>query len=115
MLAMELFEDILNVMSHLLEQHQNRSPIYKHITPGLTDYGWFGGSAGYLEDEAGYAVAVESGSSLQVYFALALLDGARSTRLSGRVPAGLIEAARKRTHVSDDAELLKLALSRLAL
>jgi hypothetical protein len=78
-LAMALFEDILNVMSRLLKQHQNRSPIYKHITPGLTDYGWFGGSAGYLEDEAGYAVAVESGSSLQVHFALARLMAEPST------------------------------------
>jgi len=40
---------------------------------------------------------------------------AKNTRLSGRVPSELIEAAKKRSHVSSDTELLELALSRLAL
>jgi hypothetical protein len=44
-----------------------------------------------------------------------LLGEARNARLSGRVPAGLIEAAKKRSHVTSDTELLELALSRLAL
>jgi hypothetical protein len=26
---------------------------------GLTDYGWFGGSAGYMKERAGYAVGVD--------------------------------------------------------
>ncbi len=47
--------------------------------------------------------------------ALGLLGEKKNTRLSGRVPAGLIEAAKKRAHVSSDTELLELALSRLAL
>lgn len=47
--------------------------------------------------------------------AVGLLGEAKDTRLSGRVPAGLIEAAKKRAHVSSDTELLELALSRLAL
>ncbi|MDE5444409.1 hypothetical protein GWG65_23750 [Bradyrhizobium sp. CSA207] len=47
--------------------------------------------------------------------AVGLLGKAKNTRLSGRVPAGLIEAAKKRAHVSSDTELLELALSRLAL
>ncbi|MEH2488496.1 hypothetical protein [Bradyrhizobium sp. AZCC 2230] len=47
--------------------------------------------------------------------AVGLLGGAKNTRLSGRVPAGLVEAAKKRAHVSSDTELLELALSRLAL
>ena len=47
--------------------------------------------------------------------AVGLLGEAKNTRLSGRVPAGLIEAAKKRAHVSSDTELLELALSRLAL
>ncbi|MEH2470358.1 hypothetical protein V1281_000397 [Nitrobacteraceae bacterium AZCC 2161] len=47
--------------------------------------------------------------------AVGLLGEAKNTRLSGRVPAGLIEAAKKRSHVSSDTELLELALSRLAL
>ena len=47
--------------------------------------------------------------------AVGLLGEAKNTRLSGRVPAGLIEAAKQRAHVSSDTELLELALSRLAL
>lgn len=47
--------------------------------------------------------------------AVGLLGWAKKTRLSGRVPAGLIEAAKKRAHVSSDTDLLELALSRLAL
>src|SRR5882757_9244043 len=47
--------------------------------------------------------------------AVGLLGEAKNTRLSGRVPAGLIEAAKKRAHVSSDTELLEPALSRLAL
>jgi len=46
---------------------------------------------------------------------LPVVGEAKNTRLSGRVPAGLIEAAKKRAHVSSDTELLELALSRLAL
>src|ERR1035437_2566700 len=38
--------------------------------------------------------------------AVGLLGEAKNTRLSGRVPAGLIEAAKKRAHVSSDTELL---------
>lgn len=44
-----------------------------------------------------------------------LLGTVKNTRLSGRVPSELIEAAKKRAHVSSDTELLELALSRLAL
>jgi hypothetical protein len=47
--------------------------------------------------------------------AAGLLGEAKNTRLSGRVPASLIEAAKRRAHVSSDTELLELALSRLAL
>ncbi|MCA1549932.1 hypothetical protein I6F36_24170 [Bradyrhizobium sp. BRP19] len=47
--------------------------------------------------------------------AVGLLGGAKKMRLSGRVPAGLIEAAKKRAHVCSDTDLLELALSRLAL
>ena len=47
--------------------------------------------------------------------AVGLLGEAKNTRLSGRVPAGLIEAAKKRAHISSDTELLELALSRMAL
>lgn len=44
-----------------------------------------------------------------------LLGAARSARLSGRLPANLIEAAKARARVSSDTELLEIALSRLAL
>jgi hypothetical protein len=47
--------------------------------------------------------------------AVGLLGTAKNTRLSGRVPSELIEAAKKRAHVTSDNELLELALSRLAL
>ena len=49
--------------------------------------------------------------------AIGLLGAAKNTRLSGRVPSEqeLIEAAKKRAHVTSDTELLELALSRLAL
>ncbi len=47
--------------------------------------------------------------------AVGLLGTAKTARLSGRVPADLIDAAKKRAHVSSDTELLELALSRLAL
>jgi len=44
-----------------------------------------------------------------------LLGSTKNTRLSGRVSSELIEAAKKRAHVTSDTELLELALSRLAL
>jgi hypothetical protein len=47
--------------------------------------------------------------------AVGLLGPAKNARLSGRVSSELIEAARKRAHVTSDTELLELALSRLAL
>ena len=47
--------------------------------------------------------------------AAGLLGAAKNPRLSGRVPSELIEAAKKRAHVTSDTELLELALSRLAL
>lgn len=47
--------------------------------------------------------------------AVGLLGTAKNTRLSGRVSSELIEAAKKRAHVTSDTELLELALSRLAL
>jgi hypothetical protein len=47
--------------------------------------------------------------------AAGLLGPAKSARLSGRVPASLIEAAKQRAHVASDTELLELALARLAL
>lgn len=47
--------------------------------------------------------------------AVGLLGSAKNTRLSGRVSSELIDAAKKRAHVTSDTELLELALSRLAL
>jgi hypothetical protein len=44
-----------------------------------------------------------------------LLGTVKNTRLSGRVPSELVEAAKQRAHVNSDTELLELALSRLAL
>lgn len=47
--------------------------------------------------------------------ALGLLGSVKDARLSGRVSAKLLEAAKRRTHVSSDTELIELALSRMAL
>lgn len=44
-----------------------------------------------------------------------LIGAAKDARLSGRVSASLIEAAKARSGVSSDTELIELALSRLAL
>ena len=44
-----------------------------------------------------------------------LLGAPRDTRLSGRLPAALVAAARRRANVTSDTQLLELALSRLAL
>ena len=47
--------------------------------------------------------------------AAGLLGVARDARISGRVPASLIAAAKKRAQVTSDTELIELALSMLAL
>jgi hypothetical protein len=52
---------------------------------------------------------------LEQAHAAGLLGPAKDMRVSGRVPAGLVEAAKARAHVSSDTELLEIALSRLAL
>jgi hypothetical protein len=44
-----------------------------------------------------------------------LLGAVKDKRLTGRVSSELLEAAKKRAHVSSDSELIELALSRLAL
>lgn len=44
-----------------------------------------------------------------------LLGGRKATRISGRISAALLEAAKERAHVRSDTELLELALSRLVL
>jgi hypothetical protein len=67
-----------------------------------------------VEDEASVA-RTRNRLVLEQARAMGLLGAAKNTRLSGRVPSELIEAAKKRAHVSSDTELLELALSRLAL
>ncbi len=47
--------------------------------------------------------------------AVGLLGAVKDARVAGRVSATLIEAAKRRVHVSSDTELLEIALSRLAL
>jgi hypothetical protein len=47
--------------------------------------------------------------------AIGLLGAAKNTRLSGRVPTRLLDAAKRSAHVASNTELLELALSRLAL
>lgn len=66
------------------------------------------------EVRAGIA-ARRKGLVLQQAREAGLLGQAKSARLSGRVPAALLEAAKARTQTSSDTELLELALSMLAL
>jgi hypothetical protein len=47
--------------------------------------------------------------------ALGLLGSIKDARLSGRVSARLLEAAKRRAHVTSNSELIELALSRMAL
>ena len=47
--------------------------------------------------------------------AAGLLGEVKDARLSGRVSARLLEAAKRRAHVTSDMELIELALSRMAL
>src|SRR5262245_1350252 len=68
--ASKILSDLVPIMKDMLEQDEQIFPICKYVVPGMTDYGWFGGSASYLNDRSGYAVAVESSSSLQILFAL---------------------------------------------
>ena len=44
-----------------------------------------------------------------------LLGSVKDARLSGRVSARLLEAAKRRAHVTSDTELIEIALSRVAL
>ncbi|MET4348986.1 hypothetical protein ABIC08_008464 [Bradyrhizobium sp. RT9b] len=68
--ASKLLGDVAPIMKTLLKRDEKVFPICKYVSPGLTNYGWFGGSAGYLTDRTGYAVAVEASSSLQILFVL---------------------------------------------
>jgi len=44
-----------------------------------------------------------------------LLGPRKDARISGRISAVLLDAAKQRTHVGSDTELLEIALSRLVL
>lgn len=44
-----------------------------------------------------------------------LLGSRKAARISGRIPAALLDAAKECAHVTSDTELLELALSRLVL
>jgi hypothetical protein len=66
-----------------------------------------------LPDEA--IARMRNESVLRQARAAGLLGPAKDARLSGRVAANLLAAAKKRAHVESDTELLELALARLAL
>ena len=51
----------------------------------------------------------------RLVLASGLLGSVKNARLSGRVSARLVEAAKRRAHVTSDTELIELALSRMAL
>src|SRR5882724_5940999 len=44
-----------------------------------------------------------------------LIGGGKDARISGRVPGDLIEAAKKRAHLSSDTDLIEYALMMVAL
>jgi hypothetical protein len=44
-----------------------------------------------------------------------LIGGSKDARISGRVPGSLIEAAKKRAHLSSDSDLIAYALLTVAL
>jgi hypothetical protein len=54
-------------------------------------------------------------AALESARAAGLLGGARSARVAGRVPAGLVAAAKKSAGLSSDTDLIEVALARLAL
>jgi hypothetical protein len=69
--ALQLLKEVRDRLEQLLHGDSIPAPpLYHCIHVGLTGYLWFGGSAGYLKHRTGYAVAVESGSSLQILLAL---------------------------------------------
>lgn len=47
--------------------------------------------------------------------AAGLLGGTRSARVAGRVPAGLVAAAKESAGLSSDTDLIEVALARLAM
>ncbi|WP_426611290.1 hypothetical protein [Bradyrhizobium sp. McL0616] len=95
--ASKILADILPIMRGLLSLEEEAFPICKYVFPGLTNYGGFGGSASYLSDRSGYAVAVEASSSIQILLALFRLMAEPSTftslksvrQLELKVPLGL--------------------------
>ncbi len=54
-------------------------------------------------------------ATLESARAAGLIGGARSARVAGRVPAGLVAAAKKNTGLSSDTDLIEVALAKLAL
>jgi len=54
-------------------------------------------------------------ATLESARAAGLLGGARSARVAGRVPAGLVAAAKKSAGLTSDTDLIEVALARLAL
>ena len=58
---------------------------------------------------------IRNRAALESARAAGLLGGARSARVAGRVPAGLVAAAKKSAGLSSDTDLIEVALARLAL
>lgn len=73
----------------------------KHVERNATD-----------EDEL---VRVRNALALQQAREAGLLGPRKDARISGRISAALLGAAKERTHVVSDTELLEIALSRLVL
>lgn len=54
-------------------------------------------------------------SVIEQAHAAGLLGAVKDARLAGRVPSRLLEAAKQRTGLTSDTDLIELALARLAL
>ena len=61
------------------------------------------------------AIRIRNNLALEQAREAGLLGPRKDARISGRISAGLLDAAKERTQVVSDTELLEIALSRLVL
>jgi hypothetical protein len=67
------------------------------------------------EDDNRRATAARNEATLAQAREAGLLAHGRDARIAGRVPSDLVAAAKKRSGLSSDTEVLEMALARLAL
>ena len=72
-------------------------------------------TAGPIDQRRKRLAEMRNRAALESARSAGLLGGARSARVAGRVPAGLVAAAKKSAGLSSDTDLIEVALARLAL